>query len=99
MTLNIELAPELEDRLKSEAQRRGVAPENYARQLIESGLDAEVEAQKRRNQATLDLFAQWAKRDATDDPAELARREQELEEFKKAMNETREQAGARKIYP
>jgi hypothetical protein len=99
MTLNIDLSPDVEDRLKSEAQRQGVAPEQYARQLIESGLPQEIALQQNANRATIDLFAEWAKRDATDDPAEIVRRERELEELKQALNQTREAADARKVYP
>jgi hypothetical protein len=43
--------------------------------------------------ATLELFAKWRAEDATDDPEELRKAEQELAEFKKAMNENRAQAG------
>jgi predicted DNA-binding protein len=38
MTLTIDLNTELEDRLKREAERRGLEPKAYARQLIEAGL-------------------------------------------------------------
>ena len=41
------------------------------------------------NRATLELLAQWDREDATDDPAEIARREAELKELKKALNENR----------
>jgi len=94
MTLMINLPPEVETRLKTEALRQGVEPADYARRLIENALPGEVP-----DRATLDLFAQWASRDATNDPEELARRNKEFEEFKQAINRTREDAGARKIYP
>jgi len=49
--------------------------------------------------ATLELFAKWRAEDATDDPEELRAAEQELAEFKKAMNENRAQAGEPLLYP
>jgi hypothetical protein len=49
--------------------------------------------------ATLELFAKWRAEDATDDPEELRKAEQELAEFKKAMNENRSQAGEPLLYP
>ena len=49
--------------------------------------------------ATLELFAKWRAEDATDDPEELRKAEQELAEFKKAMNENRAQAGEPLLYP
>jgi len=49
--------------------------------------------------ATLDLFAKWRAEDATDDPEELRAAEQELAEFKRAMNENRAATGARLVFP
>ena len=49
--------------------------------------------------ATLELFAKWRAEDATDDPEELRKAEQELAEFKKAMNENRVQVGEPLVYP
>jgi hypothetical protein len=49
------------------------------------------------DQATLDLLAKWDAEDATDDPAEIARRQEEWEEFRKAMNE--DSISGRPIYP
>jgi hypothetical protein len=36
-----------------------------------------------------DLFADWKAEDGTDDPAEISRRNQEVEELKQAMNRNR----------
>jgi hypothetical protein len=49
--------------------------------------------------ATLGLLAAWRAEDATDDPEELRAAEQELAEFKKAMNENRALTGARPLFP
>ena len=49
--------------------------------------------------ATLELLAEWQLQDATDDPETIRAAEQELAEFKKAMNETRVRAGERILYP
>jgi hypothetical protein len=49
--------------------------------------------------ATLDLFAKWRAEDTTDDPEEIRKAEQELAEFKVAMNENRAQAGEPVLYP
>lgn len=94
MTLTIHIPPELESRLKSEAARLGVGEEEYAKRLLAQGL---APAQPVADQATLDLLAQWEAEDATDDPAEIARRQQEWEEFRKSMNE--DSLSGRPIYP
>ena len=41
------------------------------------------------NSATIALLQQWAREDATDDPAIIAQAEQELAQFKAALNANR----------
>jgi hypothetical protein len=95
MTFTIDIDDGLQARLEEEARRRGVAAADVARQLIEQGLppgNGNVP-----NRATLELLAQWDREDETTDPAELARRRQELEELKQALNDNR--ASGRKLFP
>lgn len=49
--------------------------------------------------ATLELLAAWKAEDATNDPAKLREADKEVARFKKAMNENREAAGARPLFP
>ena len=49
--------------------------------------------------ATLELLASWRLQDATEDPEEIRAAEQELAEFKRAMNENRASAGEPLLYP
>lgn len=49
--------------------------------------------------ATLELLASWRTQDATDNPEELRAAEQELADFKKAMNQRRAAAGEPLLYP
>ncbi len=48
--------------------------------------------------ATLELLAAWRRQDATNDPEQIRAAEQELAEFKKAIDENRVSAGERKLY-
>ena len=48
--------------------------------------------------ATLELLQGWRLQDATDDPQEIGAAEQELTEFKRAMNENRTLAGEPLLY-
>ena len=89
MTLMLNLTEELEIRLKSEAERRGLEASELARQLVEAGLQVDVQLQKKLNQSTLDLLSKWDSVDATAGPEELARRNREVEEFRAAMNRNR----------
>ena len=49
--------------------------------------------------ATLELLAGWRIEDVTDNPEELRAAEQELTEFKRAMNNTRASAGEPLLFP
>ena len=48
---------------------------------------------------TLELLAQWRREDATDDPEKIREAEQELAEFKRAMNENRALSGESPLFP
>jgi hypothetical protein len=49
--------------------------------------------------ATLELLAAWKSEDATKDPEKLREADEEVAEFKKAMNENRAATGARLLFP
>jgi len=49
--------------------------------------------------ATLELLAAWKAEDATTDPEKLREADEEIAEFKKAMNENRSATGARLLFP
>lgn len=87
MTLTVQIDEELARKLATEARRQGIDPQEYARRLIEERVGHAEPACS--NRATLDLLSQWDREDATNDPAELARREDELKELKKTLNENR----------
>lgn len=85
--MTLTLPADLEQRLAERASQIGLSAEEYARTLIERGLSQPVP-----DRATLELLGKWRAEDETQDPAELARREAEFEEFKQAMNESKRQA-------
>ena len=96
--LTVTLTPEIEDRLKWEASQKGLDAADYARSLIETALPPKPAV----DHVTIDLLDRWEREQATDDPAEIARRQAEFEEFKEGMNRNRlEMEGplSRKIYP
>jgi hypothetical protein len=49
--------------------------------------------------ATLELLAAWKAEDATTDREKLREADEEVAEFKKAMNENRAATGARLLFP
>ena len=94
MTLTLDLTPEEEARLQAAARKAGVDVAECARRVLTQHL-----LRAAPGQATRDLLRAWAVEDATDDPEEIRRAEEELARFKEAMNETRAAAGARLLYP
>ena len=49
--------------------------------------------------ATLELLAVWKAEDSTTDPEKLREADEEVAEFKKAMDENRAATGARLLFP
>ena len=93
--MTITLRPEVESRLQEAAKREGVELSEYANKLLDQALP-------HPDQATLDLLAKWDAEDRTDDPAEIARREEEAEEFMRSLAQSRidmEGPNARKLWP
>ena len=87
MTLTIQIDDDVARLLAREAGRQGVDAHEYARRLIAHSVGHPETTPP--NRATLDLLAQWDREDATDDPAEIERREGELKELKRALNDNR----------
>jgi predicted DNA-binding protein len=76
--LTITLPPEVEKRLNGEASRQGLAAEEYVQKLIVEHLPTGNEFA-----SLAELFAEWEAEEGTDDPTEIVRRNQEVEEFKR----------------
>ncbi len=85
MTLTLELPPEVEGALAEEARRKGTTPE----QLVLIDLRQRYPAPGPRADTMTELFARWDAEDATDDPDELLRRNQEWETTKAALEANR----------
>lgn len=98
MTVTIELPPDVESRLASRAASHGQDVASYIRHLVRQDLEVKSPVAQ-SNDATIKLLAQWDEEDATDDPAEIERRKREWEELKRALNQNREEVGARKLFP
>jgi plasmid stability protein len=94
MNVRIELTPEEEARLRAAAARNGVSTDECARQVLTAHLPPDKSIDR-----TLELFAQWEAEDATNDPDEIRRAEEELAELKAGLNAPRAAAGARLLFP
>jgi hypothetical protein len=83
MSLTLNLPTDLENRLRLEAERRGVEPESFALSLLEKHLVSQTVSP---SNSLARLFAEWDAEDATTDPQELARRQKEWEELRASLN-------------
>ena len=104
MTLTIALSPEAQRRLSSRARSEGVDLETLATRVLEAEAKrvAAAGSPAKPNESTLNLLSQWDQEEQTTDAAEIARRQQELEDFMQGINRARQDCegpGSRKIYP
>ncbi len=68
MTIHVELNPEMEAQLASEAREHGVAVENYARQLMEEALAARLKRRSYPSREEFGAFLDAMARKAPDAP-------------------------------
>lgn len=99
MTLTIDLTLAEEARLVAAARRAGLAAAEVARKLVTEHLPPTEGEGDARNAASIALLQSWLAEDATDDPDEIRRAEEELAEFKRNMNANRSATGERLLYP
>jgi hypothetical protein len=87
----LDLAPETESRLRERAPREGVSVDELLTRLLPPLAPAPTT--KASN-----LIRQWQAEDATDDEAELVKRDKERAELQAALDENRKQAGIRTLF-
>lgn len=92
MTLTIQLPKDVAESLRRAAGQQGIDPGEYAARLIRDNLPV-----AERSAALRAMFAEWAAEDATDDPAEIGRRNEEWAELRAALNANR--ISERKLFP
>ena len=92
MELTLKLPDDVASRLELEAKRRGIVVGDCLAQIIDERLPKPNEPN-----ALSEMFAKWAREDATDDPAEIAKRQSDWEELKAALNANR--TSGRKLFP
>lgn len=96
MTLTIDLTPAEGARLAAAARRAGAEPADVMRKLVAEHLPpAEGEARG----TAADLLRGWLHDEATDDPAQIQKAQEELDEFKRNINANRAATGERLPFP
>ena len=99
MTLTIQIPDELQARLQREAALLGISESEYAKMILEKSQPVTI---SKSAQDMLDLLAKWDTEDYTTDPVEIARRQQDFEELKQALNRSCTESGgpkARLVFP
>src|SRR5260221_11852593 len=110
MTLTIELNPQEEAWIAAQAAQQSLPPADIVKQLIDACLPstptsaAATPAQPpttidAENAAAIALLNSYLETEATDDPEEIRKAEEELAEFKRNMNANRAATGERLVFP
>ena len=94
MAIVIDLPPVQELRLNQEAKRNGIS----AVELIQRTLAERYPVESDEDANALALIDQWIA-EAPTDPQAQKEAEEDLLEFQRAINQTRQAAGARILYP
>jgi hypothetical protein len=89
MTITLTLAPELEFKLKQEADRRGLPPEQYALEALDKHLDNSL---RERAEKVAQMFRQWNEEEVEVDESEALD-----DEFFRMLDEDR--PSDRKLFP
>ncbi len=102
MTVTLDLRPEAEAEVTRRAKAAGADLQEQINRIIAEAVKRQPptlsdDALMERNRKAQAVLRQWREEDKTDDSEEIARRQTEWEEFKKAMNE--HHSSDRIIYP
>jgi spermidine/putrescine-binding protein len=107
MTLTIELSPQEEAWLTNQATQQGLQPTDVVKRLIDGHLPVitpknEADATPvidAKNAAAIAYLDARIMEDATNDPEEIRRAEEEFEELKRNLNANRASTGERLVFP
>ena len=108
MILTIELSTQEEAWITARAEQEALPPSDVVKRLIDRHLlpDTLEERSKEantsivaRNAAAIAYLDARIKADATDDPAEIRKAEEELKELKRNLNANRAATGERLVFP
>jgi len=102
MSITLELTKQEEARLSAAARNKGVAPAEFARQIVTDhlpSLPVDEPVFDDQNAAAIALLRSWIEEGATDDPEEIRKAEEELEELKRNLNANRAASGERLVFP
>ena len=93
-----------EDSLRGQVIQRMAAqlqatPEQIIERIIDEGIKTHARVSRRNETPTMALMRSWLEEYTTNDPEEMQAAERELNDFKRNMNQSRKEVGARLLYP
>jgi hypothetical protein len=108
MTVTIDFTPEEEAWLNAQTQRQGLSPAEVIKKLVDQHIPAlngthAVPEEKApvisaRSAAAIAFLEHKLKEEATDDPEEVRKSEEEFEELKRDLNANRDATGERHVF-
>lgn len=109
MTLRIDFTPTEEAWINGQASILGVSPDEVVRRVVDEKVPPAAPERQTANDAVIGISAENAaaiayldariKAEATDDPEEIRRANEEYEEFKRNLNANRAATGERLLFP
>ena len=106
MQLTVDFNPQVSERLTVTARSKGVDPRKFIEDLVAANLLPMVSTTatetppviSAKNAAAIATLNQWIAEDATDDPEEIRKADEEVAEFKRNMNANRAATGERQVF-
>ena len=92
----LDLSPETENNVREYAAREGVSIDELLARTFPPRPQPQLDAKARK---LIDAIRQWQVEDATDDEEELDRRDQDRAQLEANLNQSRQQAGMRPLFP
>jgi hypothetical protein len=92
--MSLRINPNLEAEIQQRAKAQGVSTEQLLDHLLHP-----LKRKPQKPTLTMLLMQSWLEEDATDNPEAIRLAGEDLEEFKRNMNQPRKEASARFLYP
>jgi hypothetical protein len=109
MTVTIDFNPQEEAWLNAQTQRQGLSPAEVIRKLVDQHIPTlngthEMTEEKAsvisaRSAAAIAFLNRKMQEDATGDPEEIRKSEEEFEELQRNLNANRDATGERRVFP
>ncbi len=108
MTVTIDFAPQEQAWLDAQSRRQGLSPAEIIKKLVDQQLPIQSETQaapeakapviSAKNAAAIAYLERRLREEATDDPEEMRKAEEEFQELQRNLNANRDVTGERRVF-